>query len=75
MTDPLWPVARVKELPARVNLSALPIEQRKAAFDGLKREAPELAGFVQAMAAEFGKVELSVDPETADRVLPDRGQR
>lgn len=51
-----------------VNLSELPPEERRRAFDRMKECNPELAGFVERMGGAFGRLELYVDEETADQV-------
>lgn len=51
-----------------VNLSELPPDERRRAFARMKERNPELAGFVERMGIEFGRIELHVDKETADQV-------
>lgn len=58
----------------RVDLSAatanLPPDDRRAVMARLQRAEPDLAALVLAFGGVFGKVQLSVDPETAKKVLP-----
>jgi hypothetical protein len=58
----------------RVDLTAatanLPAQERKAVLVRLTEAEPDIAAFVMAAGRVFGKVQLSVDPATAAKVLP-----
>lgn len=68
-----WPTARVADAPPRVNISErirhLSKRQRRAVADALERAEPEIALFVERFAETFGRMELYLDPVTAQRVL------
>lgn len=57
----------------RVDLSAatadLPAAERRAVMVRLQDAEPDIAAFVLAAGRVFGKVQLSVDPDTAKKVL------
>lgn len=56
------------DLSAKVaNLSG---PDRRAVMTRLQETQPDIAAFVQAAGRVFGKVQLSVDPETAREVMP-----
>lgn len=67
------PTARIADAPPRVNISErirhLSKRQRRAVADALERAEPEIALFVQRFAETFGKVDLYLDPHTAETVL------
>lgn len=60
-----------------VDLSAetanLPPAERRQVVDRLKQSEPDLAALIQGFGRSFGRVQLSVDPDTAAQVLQRRG--
>lgn len=68
-----WPFVRAHDRPRMVNVSRaiqdLSPQQRRAIFDALKRQQPEIAALAVAMNATFGPLKLYLDPQTAERVL------
>ena len=69
--NPNWPapaeVAR-DDLRDHVNVSRLPAEDKRRAFEAMKEKEPGMADFVSQMHQTFGRSELLVDPETAKRL-------
>lgn len=60
--------------PPMVDLSSatadLPAAERKAVMARLSQAEPGLAALLKTFGATFGKLQLSVDTETAEKVLP-----
>lgn len=65
--------ARMRDFPPRVNISErikdLTKADRRAVFERLQFEEPDIALFVQRFAETFGRMDLYLDPKTAQRVL------
>ena len=69
--NPNWPhpVAPARDdLSDHVNVSRLPADQKRQAFERMKQEEPGMAEFIGQMHGTFGRSELLVDPETAKRL-------
>lgn len=76
--NPNWPtpIHTTRENPLRdkVNLSRLDPEEKRKAFERLKEAEPGIAEFVEQMHGTFGKSDLYIDKQTADR-LGVRGEK
>lgn len=51
-----------------VQLSALDTDAKRQAFERMKAEEPGMADFIQRMSQTFGRSELFVDQDTAQRL-------
>lgn len=76
-----WPTTRVSKLPRMVSITRATKHhtpaQRRAVFEKLKNDQPEIAELATKFHQTFGRCELSLDPVTAGQVLAagEEGQR